>query len=300
MAPFTTLDVSLTGAVLTVRVSNPPTDLLDGEVMADVDELGRRLRRDRRVRAVVLSGPRPGVFIPHYDLAEIVDGAEALGLPTPYPVARAAVALVAGLARLPGAHQALAHTPAAGLVALHRTHATLNRFGTLPQIIIAAIDGDALGGGCEVALACDLRLMGDGDYLFGLPELTAGIPPGAGGSVRLTRALGPARAAAMILTSRTLSPAQALAAGLVSEVVPAGDVAQRAQDWAADLAQRNPAAVIAAKRAIRTASVSVESAGFVSAASGAAAVAALREFVTGADPEHGRTGWRDRSALPRR
>lgn len=300
MTSFTTLDVSVADAVLTVRVANPPTDLLDGDVMADFAELGRRLRRDRQVRAVVLTGPRPGVFIPHYDLGEIVDGAEALGLPTPYPVARAAVALVAGLARVPGAHDALRRTPAAGLVELYRTHATLDRFGALPQIVIAAIDGDALGGGCEVALACDLRTMGDGDYLFGLPELTVGIPPGAGGSVRLTRALGPARAAAMILPSVTLTPSEAQAAGLVSRVVPVGEVLADAQSWAADLAQRNPAAVTAAKRAIRAASTPVESAGFVSAASGAAAIAALRDFVTHAAPDKGATPWRDRSGLPQR
>lgn len=207
MTPFDTLTTTLDRAsgVLTVRVSNPPTDLLNATVLADLDRLTRRLSRDRSVRSVVLTGPRDGVFIPHYDLSEIAAGAEELGLTTPYPAARAALTAVAWLGRVPGAKHALAHTPARGLVELLRTTATLDRIGNLPQVVIAAIDGDALGGGCEVALACDVRVMGDGDYRIGLPELTAGIPPGAGGSVRLTRLLGAARASEMILRSITLT-----------------------------------------------------------------------------------------------
>jgi len=297
---FDTLTTTLDRAtgVLTVRISNPPTDLLNAKVLADLDRLTRRLSRDRSVRSVVLTGPRDGVFVPHYDLSEIAAGAEELGLTTPYPAARAALTAVAWLGRVPLANHALAHTPARGLVELLRTTATLDRIGNLPQVVIAAIEGDALGGGCEVALACDVRVMGDGDYRIGLPELTAGIPPGAGGSVRLTRMLGAARASEMILRSITLTPRQAHEVGLVGELVGVGEALARAQRMAADLADRNRTAILAAKRTIRTGSALVESAGFVASASSPEAVARLRTFAAGADPSRGRTPWRDRSWLP--
>ena len=299
MGTLGTLRTDLDGRVLTVTIDNPSTDLMDRGLVADLGVLGRRLRRDRRIGAVVLTGPRPGTFIPHYDIEEILAGTEALGLPTPYIAARAAFALVSALRAMPGAHDALARTPGGGLVDLYRTHAALDRLGSLPQVVIAAIDGDALGGGCEVALACDIRIMGAGPYLFGLPELTIGIPPGAGGSVRLSRAVGPARAASMILQSQTVSPSEALDLGLVSQVVRAGEATEAAQKLAVRLAERNPSAVASAKRAIRSARTPVEVGGFVAAASGTAAATAMRDFVARSDSGTGRTPWTDRSALPR-
>lgn len=279
------------GRVLTVRIDNPPGDLLDATVIEDLDHVGRRLARDRSIRSVVITGPRPGVFVPHYDIAEIVTGSESLGLPTPYPVARAGVAAVTALAAVPGAHRVLRRTPAAGLVDLARTHAALRRLGALDKVVIAAIDGDALGGGCELALACDIRLMADGDYRIGLPEITAGIPPGAGGTQRLAAAIGEGPALAMVLQGRVLTPREALAAGLVDAVH--GDVTAEAQHLAQRLAQWNPRAVRATKRAMRPPrGFGVEAAGFVATASHGTAVARLKEFV--ALPQ---SPWRDRSWL---
>lgn len=301
---FATLSVEPHGTTLVVRFDNPPSDLLNGQVFADLDALTRQLAKDSQTRAVILTGPRPGVFAPHYDLAEIADGAEELGVTTPYALARASIAAVTAATAVPGVAGLLARTPAHGLVEIVATHRALARIGRLPQVVIAAIGGDALGGGCEVALACDLRIMASGDYLIGLPEVSAGIPPGAGGSVRLVQALGASRAAAMMLQARPIDPAEALAAGLVDELVSESELLPQAHRIAAQVAQWNPAAVSAVKRSVAAASgsrraFSVEAAGFVATASGRPAIDRLRAFGAAADPASGSTPWRDRSWLGR-
>lgn len=299
MAALEHLRVELLDRTLIVRAANPDSDLITGQMFADLGEVVRRLHRDRSTRAVVLTGPRPGVFLPHFDLAEIAAGSEALPIRPGYALGRLAASLGAAAAALPGAPALLRRTPAAGVVTLMSTHRTLQALGRLPQVVIAAIDGDALGGGCEVALACDLRIMGEGDYLIGLPELSAGISPGAGGSVRLARLAGPSRAAGLILTCGALSPAAALTAGLVHEVVPPGAVLERAMVVAAQVCTRNPHAVAGAKRALAAASrrdaFGVEAGGFIASAASGEGVARLTEFTdrtaAGSDP------WRDRSWL---
>jgi enoyl-CoA hydratase/carnithine racemase len=105
---------------------------------------------------------------------------------------------------VPAARDALLASPAAGIAELVRTHAALTRLGSLSQVVVAAIDGDALAGGCELALACDLRVMAEGEGRIGLVEVSAAIPPGAGGTQRLARAVGPARARSMMLRATTL------------------------------------------------------------------------------------------------
>lgn len=286
---FQTLDLCRRGPVLTVRVTNPAGDLLDASVVSDLDRMGRCLAGDTVIRAVVLTGPRPGTFIPHYDLGEIVAGAEEFGLPTPYGVARSGLAAVAGLLRVPGARSLLAATAASGLVQILDTHAALSRFGKLSQVVIAAIDGDAQGGGCEVALACDIRVMGDGDWRIGLPEISAGITPGAGGTQRLSASVGPHRALAMVLQARTLNPHEALSAGLIDEV--STDPLARAQEIAERVANWNPAAIRNAKRAmVSQRGLRTEAAAFVATVSQEPAVSRLKQFV--AAPV---SPWQDRS-----
>lgn len=118
--------------------------------------------------------------------------------------------------------------------------------------LIAAIRGFALGGGCELAMACDMLIAGD-DAVFGQPEIRIGVIPGAGGTQRLTRAIGPARAMELILTGRTIDAAEAFAAGLVTKVVPAGATVDAGLELAARIAEMPPLAVRAAKRAVRAA-----------------------------------------------
>ncbi len=118
--------------------------------------------------------------------------------------------------------------------------------------IIAAVRGYALGGGCELALACDLIVAGE-DAQFGQPEILIGVMPGAGGTQRLTRAIGKARAMDLILTGRSLPAREAEAAGLVSLVVPAEETLDRALELAGRIATMPPLAVRAAKAMVNRA-----------------------------------------------
>lgn len=293
-------DDGSTGSLLLVRVTNPAGDLLDGGVLADLDTLGRALLGDRTVRGVVLTGPRPGVFVPHYDLGEIADGSERLAQEVSYPVARTVLAAVGGLTRVPGLAAVMDRSPASGVVQLLRAHAALARLGRLPQVVVAAIDGDAMGGGCELALACDVRVMSEGPYAIGLPEVSAGIPPGAGGTQRLARAVGPLRARSMVLRSAVLSPSDARAAGLVDEVTDPADTLDRALAIARRVGARSPAAVAAAKRAMAggaemRSGLATEAAAFMAVASTAAARQRLRAFEAASSPDHTSTPWRDRT-----
>ena len=125
----------------------------------------------------------------------------------------------------------------------------LNAVAAIPRMVIAAVSGPALGGGCELALACDLRIAGD-NARFGQPEILLGIIPGGGGTQRLARLVGPSKAKDLVLSGRAVRADEALAIGLVDEVVPAAELLDRARARAADLAKGAVAAQALAKRAI--------------------------------------------------
>lgn len=118
-----------------------------------------------------------------------------------------------------------------------------------PKPVIAAITGYALGGGCELALACDFRVAAD-DAKLGQPEIQLGIIPGAGGTQRLARLVGPAKAKDLIFSGRHVDAGEALAMGLVDLVAPAAEVHERARAWAARFVSGPGAALAAAKDAV--------------------------------------------------
>jgi enoyl-CoA hydratase/carnithine racemase len=120
----------------------------------------------------------------------------------------------------------------------------------LPQPLIAAVHGYALGGGCELALSCDL-IIADETAVFGLPETSVGLVPGGGGTQLAARRLGPGRAADLIFTARRVDAPEAERIGLADRRVPAGAAAQHALDLAHQIAANSPVAVRAAKRALR-------------------------------------------------
>lgn len=128
-------------------------------------------------------------------------------------------------------------------------HAMCNRLEGLPVPVIAAINGFALGGGCEVALACDIRLASE-SMKISQPEVALGIPPGWGGTQRLPRIAGEGFAKRMILTGAMIGPDEALAAGLVSAVHPADDLLDAAVAMGEEIAQKSPSAVALSKRLI--------------------------------------------------
>jgi enoyl-CoA hydratase/carnithine racemase len=120
----------------------------------------------------------------------------------------------------------------------------------LPQPAVAAVHGYALGGGCELALSCDL-IVADETAEFGLPETTVGLVPGGGGTQLALRRLGPGRAADLVLTGRRVAIAEAERIGLVDRRVPAGQARSAALDLAGQIAGNSAVAVKAAKRALR-------------------------------------------------
>ena len=286
--------------IVVVRLDNPAGDLLDTAVFAELDLLGRRLAASTAIGGVVVTGREPGIFAPHFRLGEIAEGAEALGRPVPYGLARLAFSGVSALSRSERVRDALLASPAAGIAELARTHAALDRLGTLPQVVVAAIDGDALAGGCELALACDLRVMARGEGRIGLVEITAAIPPGAGGTQRLARAVGHAQARSMMLRATTYDADAARAAGLVDEVTAPADVLATAISVATEVARRSPDAVAAVKRSLAggrawRSGVADEAASFVSTASRTRAIARLKDFAALSDQRGTRTPWRDRT-----
>lgn len=119
----------------------------------------------------------------------------------------------------------------------------------IPRMVIAAVAGFALGGGCELALACDIRIAAD-NATFGQPEILLGIIPGGGGTQRLARLVGPARAKELILSGRQVKADEALRIGLVDEVVPAAELHERVFARAAEYAKGALVAQGFAKRAI--------------------------------------------------
>ncbi len=138
--------------------------------------------------------------------------------------------------------------------------AAWDRIWRIRTPVVAAVRGFALGGGCELAMACDMIVAGD-DATFGQPEIRLGVMPGAGGTQRLTRAIGQARAMELILTGRSIRAHEAEAAGLVTRVVPAEATLDAALELAGQVASMPPLAVLAAKAAIRAAAEQPLSAG---------------------------------------
>ena len=123
------------------------------------------------------------------------------------------------------------------------------RFAAVRTPVIAAVSGYALGGGCELAMMCDIILAAD-TARFGQPEITLGVIPGMGGTQRLVRAVGPYVAADLVLTGRLLTAAEAATAGLVSRVIPATDLLPETEKVAASIADKSLVALFAAKAAL--------------------------------------------------
>jgi enoyl-CoA hydratase/carnithine racemase len=136
------------------------------------------------------------------------------------------------------------------MVMCRRAHQVLDRFAAESPLFVAAIAGHALGGGYEIALACDIRVAAEGRYRIGLPEVTLGLLPGTGGTQRLPRLIGRGRALELMTTGRTVTPAEAERLGMVDRLVPAGELEQAVADLAAGLAAGAPLAVAAITRVV--------------------------------------------------
>ena len=144
----------------------------------------------------------------------------------------------------------LERSPEENMVMCRRAHQVLGRFADESPLFVAAIAGHALGGGYEIALACDIRVAAEGRYRIGLPEVTLGLLPGTGGTQRLPRLVGRGRALELMTTGRTVAPAEAERLGMVDRLVPADEFDQAVAELAAGLAAGAPLAVAAITRVV--------------------------------------------------
>jgi PPOX class probable F420-dependent enzyme len=237
------------GRVLLVTLENPPLALMDETMVEGIAAVAERVKRDPGIGAVVLTGSHPSRFVAHYDVGELLDVARSGPSLSPRP-ARVLLRAAAMMRRLPAGGRFARHTPLAGVTILERIHEVMLGIERSPAVWVAALNGSALGGGCELALACDLRLMAAGEHVIGQPEIMLGITPGGGGTQRLARLLGPSRALRLLLDGRPLSPEQAAGLGVVDEVIAADQLLDAAVDEAARLAKRPKAAIGGCKRAV--------------------------------------------------
>ncbi len=280
-----TINVEERGTVLIGSFDNPPHGLIDRGSMEALERLVARAEDDDGVDAVVLTGSHPERFVAHYDVAEILAGARTS--PTVGAgVAGVSMRIVAAARRIRGADRGLRRTPLAGLLEVEHFHEVLLRMNRCGAVFVAAINGSAQGGGSELSLACDLRLMAAGDHGIGQPEIFLAFPPGGGGTQRLPRLLGSAKALKVVLDGAPLSPEEAAELGLVDRVVPPGELLETAIGEARRLGARPKATIAAAKRAIYeggtlplTDGLRLEASQFMAAVTAPEAIRAMEAYV---------------------
>jgi enoyl-CoA hydratase len=244
------LEIEDRGSVLVVRVDGGPHQLFGPQIAHQLEALVDRADADPGIHAVVFTGARKDRFVSHAEVRWLQEGGAAV----PSVGRRGASALARtakGANRLrPVLGPAMSRTPLWPAVDLERVHQTFLRMNRSGVIFAAALNGSALGLGAEFAWANDLRVMADGDYFIGQPEILLGIMPGGGGSQRLPRLINSHRAMIAILEGKPFTPAEALELGAVDDVVPQDQVLDRAIELAERLGSRTKGSVAAIKRAV--------------------------------------------------
>ncbi|HHL1024354.1 TPA: enoyl-CoA hydratase/isomerase family protein [Pseudomonas aeruginosa] len=283
------LRIEQRGRVLQVLLDNPPANFLTTAVMQELADLLDDLEQRQDIGAVILSGAADGVFLTHFDVDEIERAVAPITFSMPAWLTRLLLESESLLRHLPGARKLLRRTLLAGVADMNLFHEVTAHMRRMDKVFIAAINGLALGGSCELALACDLRLMAEDDQVerfLGQPEVLIGLIPGGGGTQMLARSLGVARALELCLEGQLLEPRQALALGLVNGLAPAEELLEAADALAQRLSRRSPQAVHLIKRSIYQAAsrdwtegMASEKAGFLSAASQGNTRRAMREYI---------------------
>ena len=241
------IEVEQRGRVLLARLHGGPRGEFGPEIAANLAALVTRAETDEGVGAVVITGTHPERFVAHADLRWLQEGVAAS--PSVGPRGGSAIAHAAGAARrIPGLRRLADRTPLSGAMELIDVHETFLRMNRCGAVFIAALNGSALGIGSELALACDYRLMAQGDHVIGQPEILLGFPPGGGGTQRLVRLVGTHQGLKRMLDGGGLDPESAAEIGYVDEVVPADELIDRAFALGDHLAQRLKFTVAAVKR----------------------------------------------------
>ena len=206
--------------VLVARIDGGPHALFDATIAKQLKELVDRAGRDPDIHAVVFTGTHPDRFLSHSDVRWLQKG--GTGFP---PVNTRLAGIVARTARLinrlPIVRTLAGMTRLKTLLELDSFHATFLKMNASGTIFIAALNGSAFAVGAELAWACDLRIMADGNFFLGLSEVLLALTPGGGGSQRLPRLIGTQQALVAVLEGRPFTPAEALSLGAVDEVVKA-------------------------------------------------------------------------------
>jgi enoyl-CoA hydratase/carnithine racemase len=214
------------GAVRVITYANPPFGTMTATGSTEMFNAIVAAGEDQSVRVVIITGGLPGIFIRHYDVGELSDRADTVHSRAPRDPSQEG-------SRPPG------------------FHALTDMIATIEKPVIAAINGLCMGGGFELSLACDLRIVGNAVTAIGLPETRIGIFPGGGGTQRLPRIIGEAKALEMILRGLTVTGPRAHEMGMVHEVVD--DPLARALEIGAELSSRGAEGLAFAKRLTRTA-----------------------------------------------
>lgn len=210
---MSSVNLEVSDGVGTIRLDRPPMNALNIAIQDCLLELAAEAGRRDDVRAVILYGGEK-VFAAGADIKEMRD---------------------------------MDH--AAMVVRSRALQESFTAVARIPKPVVAAVTGYALGGGCELALCADFRIAAD-DAKLGQPEILLGLIPGAGGTQRLARLIGPSKAKDLIFTGRQVKAPEALALGLVDRVVPAEEVYEEAHAWAARLARGPALALRAAKETV--------------------------------------------------
>ncbi|WCX91747.1 enoyl-CoA hydratase/isomerase family protein [Pseudomonas aeruginosa] len=277
------LRIEQRGRVLQVLLDNPPANFLTTAVMQELADLLDDLEQRQDIGAVILSGAADGVFLTHFDVDEIERAVAPITFSMPAWLTRLLLESESLLRHLPGARKLLRHTLLAGVADMNLFHEVTAHMRRMDKVFIAAINGLALGGGCELALMAEDDQV---ERFLGQPEVLIGLIPGGGGTQMLARSLGVAKALELCLEGQLLEPRQALALGLVNGLAPAEELLEAADALAQRLSRRSPQAVHLIKRSIYQAAsrdwtegMASEKAGFLSAASQGNTRRAMREYI---------------------
>jgi enoyl-CoA hydratase len=213
--PYENLVVEKKGNIAVVMINRPKVlNALNADTIKEIEEYFTETRDDAAVRAVVITGSGDKSFVAGADINELLKADRE-----------------------------------AGLDISERGHAAFDAVESLPKPVIAAVNGYALGGGCELAMACDFRIASE-KARFGQPEVTLGLIPGYGGTQRLSRLVGKGMAKRLILAGEVIDATEALRIGLVEKVVPHEELLKEAEGLAVKLAGLAPVALKLAKQAV--------------------------------------------------
>ena len=209
------IEVVENAGVLRLTISRPKAlNALNSAVLAELERLLGELEQRDDLRAVLITGAGEKSFVAGADITEMRD-----------------------------------KTPEEARLFASQALRTIKRLETLPVPVVALVNGFCLGGGCELALACDWAVASD-NAIFGQPEVLLGVIPGFGGTQRLPRRVGPAMALDLVTTGRKIDAQEALRIGLVNRVMPQSELEAYADELAKQLAGNGPQAVRASKQAV--------------------------------------------------